>query len=240
MTRAAAHHAQTRSDAGYEAWKRGVDKADHTWDVYDTTIQETVDEYNRHLSSTPRYLPLDWKIVKAMLWVESGPHRIAWKKAPMQIGVVGDPGLSALLWGREGAELIVPPSFNLSASTAVTQPRDNIRAGIGYLLMRMAEFGFESVPERSALIYEVTVRPGDSLESIAKAQASTVEVMKRLNPGVSVLRPGQVLKCQKASVKKVITDWRTIEVSSVATRYNGGGDPLYARKLTHALTAVRK
>lgn len=54
---------------------------------------------------------------------------------------------------------------------------------------------------------------------------------------------GQILKCQKASVRKVITGWKTFDYRTIARRYNGNGDPkgdpLYARKLEYAMNAIR-
>ncbi|MNY31359.1 hypothetical protein D3C86_1655210 [compost metagenome] len=48
-----------------------------------------------------------------------------------------------------------------------------------------------------------------------------------------------MLKYQKAAVRKVITGWMPLTPSRIATRYNVG-DPDYARKMDHALPAVRK
>jgi hypothetical protein len=48
------------------------------------------------------------------------------------------------------------------------------------------------------------------------------------------------LKYRKASVQKVIASWRHISTTSIAQRYNGGGDPNYAKKLDYALSLVRE
>ncbi|MGJ7611970.1 MULTISPECIES: hypothetical protein [unclassified Variovorax] len=58
--------------------------------------------------------------------------------------------------------------------------------------------------------------------------------------GWELLRPGEVLHYRKASIQRVITGWKPITASSVATYYNAGGDAVYASKLSYALTAVRK
>jgi hypothetical protein len=89
-------------------------------------------------------------------------------------------------------------------------------------------------------VYEITVKAGDSVDKIAKSQGSTIDTLKKLNPTAAVLRSGQVLKCQKASIRRVITSWRHISATSIAQRYNGGGDPNYAKKLDYALMLVRK
>lgn len=63
--------------------------------------------------------------------------------------------------------------------------------------------------------------------------------MQKLNPAAHVLRPGQVLKYQKASLKKVITGWKLITTSNIAICYNVG-DSMYAKKLDYALTLIRE
>ena len=106
--------------------------------------------------------------------------------------------------------------------------------------MRMANFEHKSVLAADTKLYEIKVSAGDNLEKIAKAQSSTPEILKKLNPTVDMLRPGQVLKFQKASIQRVITSWRHLSTSLIAQRYNGGGDPNYVKKLDYALSLVRK
>jgi len=160
----------------------------------------------------------------------------------MQIGKPDDPGLESLLSGNEGGDLILPPTWKeqLTMESARTVPAHNIRAGIGYLLMRMAKFRHESVLAVDTEPYEVTVKTGDSLDKIAQAQGSTLEIMRKLNSDAGVLHPGQVLKCQKASIQRVITGWRFITTASIAERYNGNRDPNYVKKLDYALSLVRE
>ncbi|WP_080404370.1 LysM peptidoglycan-binding domain-containing protein [Burkholderia ubonensis] len=236
--------AQAPPKTGFEKWQDGINKAvgDAKWNAWDCEIQIAVDEYNRHLSGTAGYSPLDWQLIKAMLWVESGAVNSEWNSRPMRIGVPGDPGLTSLLSGKEGGDLILPSIWKgqLTIGSARTIPPHNIRAGIGYLLMKMANYEYRNIPAADSRIYEVVVKPGDNLDKIAKAQGSTVDTLKRLNPTTAVLRPGQVLKCQKASVQRVITSWRSISTTSIAQRYNGGGDPNYATKLDYVLLALRQ
>jgi len=229
--------------SGFEKWQEGLKNSsgDASWDVYDCDIQTAVNEYNRHLSSTPGYSTLDWQMIKAMLWVESGAAHSEWRVKPMQIGVEGDPGMSSLLARDEGGEIILPPGLvgRMSSGTIRTNPAHNIRAGIGYLLMRMASFDHQSVREPGSRVEEVKVKPGDSLDRIASKNGSTLEIVRELNPGANVLRIDQVIKVQKGSVKKVVTGWRSITTNTIAQRYNGGGDPNYARKLDYALSLVK-
>ena len=107
--------------------------------------------------------------------------------------------------------------------------------------MRMANFEFQSVLAADARsVLEVTIKPGDSLATIARAQGSTPEIMRNLNPTIILLRPGHTLKFQKGSVQRVITGWRQITTDQIARRYNGGGDPNYAKKLDYAIGLIRK
>jgi hypothetical protein len=230
--------------AGFEKWQEDIDMStdDAKWNSWDCEVQMAANEYNRHLSGTAGYFPLDWRLIKAMLWVETGANSSEWNSKPMQIGVAGDPGLTSFLSGKEGGDLILPTALKgrLTTGSVRTNPRHNIRAGIGYLLMRMANFEYRSGVGSDPKIYEVTVKAGDSLDKIAKAQGSTVDTLRKLNPTANVLRPGQMLKCQNASVQRVITGWRHISTTLIAQRYNGGGDPNYAKKLDYASSLVRK
>lgn len=237
--------AETAEQTGYEKWKATLDKApsDPKWSEYDCEIRTTVNEFNTHLARSAGYVTLDWQLIKAMLWTETGAEHKQWKSKPMQIGAPGDPGLASLLSGKEGGELILPPAWKgrLTVNSCSTVPSHNIRAGTGYLLMRMANFEYRSVSGSDTKVYEVAVKAGDSLDKIAKANGTTVEMLKKLNPAAAgVLRPGQKIKYQKASIERVITGWRAISTSTIAQRYNGGGDPNYAKKLDYALSLVRK
>ncbi|MFT8891879.1 MAG: LysM domain-containing protein [Acetobacter papayae] len=235
---------QAPPKTGFELWQDGINKAvgDAKWNAWDCEIQMAVNEYNRHLSGKSGYFSLDWQLIKAMVWVETGANNSEWNTKPMQIGVVGDPGMIAFLSGKEGGDLILPLALKgrLTTGSVRTIPAHNIRAGIGYLLMRMANFEYQSTLGSDTKIYEITVKSGDSLDKIAKAQGSTVDTLRKLNPTAVVLRPGQVLKCQKASMQRVITSWRRISTALIAQRYNGGGDINYAKKLDYALSLIRK
>ncbi|GKT21748.1 LysM domain-containing protein [Acidovorax sp. SUPP3334] len=234
----------TRNTAktGFEKWQDGINKAvgDSKWNSLDCEIQIATNEYNRHLSSTTGYIALDWQLIKAMVWVETGAESPKWTSNPMQIGNPGDPGLQSLLSSKEGGDLIIPPAWRnlLTAGTATTLPSHNIRAGIGYLLMRLANYSIKSVLDADQAIYEVTVKPGDSIAKIANERSSTVEIIKKLNPAAHILKTGQLLKYQKAKLKKVITGWAMITSSSVASKYNVG-DSMYARKLDYCLILIR-
>ncbi|MGF6480190.1 LysM peptidoglycan-binding domain-containing protein [Paraburkholderia sp. JPY419] len=234
---------QAPQKTGYEKWQEGINSAvgNAKWNFYDCAIQMTVNQYNRHLSGTARYRPLDWRLIKAMIWVETGAESKKWESNPIQIGNPGDPGLRVLLAGNEGGDLIIPPTWmnRLTFGSAITNPYHNIAAGIGYLLMRTANYAIKNVPDADATIYEARVLSGDSIAKIAKTNGSTIEVIQKLNPSFHLLRPGQVLKYQKASLKKVIVSWKIITTSSIAKNYNSG-DSLYPQKLDYALSLIHK
>lgn len=230
--------------SAFEAWQNGVTRAagDRSWDAYDCDIRMVVGEYNGHLTHTPAFPGVDWKLIKSMTWTETGAGSAEWKTRPMQIGVPGDPGVTSLLSGQEGGDLILPPSWraSLTPGTIRSIPVHNIRAGVGYLLMRMATFEYRSVVNERSAVHEVAIRRGDSLAGIAKAHSTTTEILRKLNPGTTVLAAGGSLKYQEGSVRRVITGWRAFTTSMVAQRYNGGGDIAYAKKLDYALSVVQK
>jgi hypothetical protein len=234
---------QAVSKSSLERWQDGLKASVKSprWNAWDCDVQAIISQYNRHLAGQAGYMPLDWKIIKAMLWVETGANNAEWTRKPMQIGVPGDPGLKALLSSHEGGNLILPPAFSsLTSGSARAIPSHNIRAGVGYLLMRMATFEERSVVGPDAAIQEVTIKAGDSLAAIAKTHGTTVELLTRLNPGTGVLQPGRTLRYQKASLQRVIRGWRAFSTQNIANRYNGGGDPFYAKKLDFALSLVRQ
>jgi len=196
MTKAQAKDTQAHAKSGYELWQTTIDGAisDSRWQDYDCDIQRIVNQFNRHLSSTTGYMSLDWRLIKAMVWTESGgPDSRAWRENPIQIGNPGDPGLTALLSGREGGELVIPPALRSRLTVGATRisPRMNISAGVAYLLMRLAAYGFATVPdEKDNGAYEVLVKPGNTLEKIAKSNGTTVDTLRKCNAGALVLRLG--------------------------------------------------
>lgn len=210
------------------------------WDAYDCDIMLIANEFNRHLANTPGFKVLNWQIIKAMVWTETGgPTDASWRSRPMQIGNPGDPGLKALFSGREGGELIIPPSLNgrLNATSATAMPLMNIRAGTAYLLMRFAKFGYVTVAEGPVSPY--TVHAGDSFTKIAHAYGSTVQTLQQLNPHIRFLRPKHTILFQKAKLQKVVTGWNSVTTFTIARKYNRG-DPEYARKLEYSLAVMRQ
>ena len=128
-------------------WEKGVTdsrkKDPKLWDTYDDHIKAIVPVFNQFLAGKSLYKPLDWKFIKALNWVESGPQAPghAWYKRPMQIGNKGDGGLHDLLTTPQG-KLIMPLQFKVGMTEAAAKenPKLNIIAGTAYLLRRLANF----------------------------------------------------------------------------------------------------
>ncbi len=224
-------------------WKEEINKAvsDSAWSRWDCEILAAVKEYNHHLSSTPNYILLDWRVIKAMLWIESGANNSDWATKPMQIATLGDSGLNKLLSGKDGGELIMPPLLQkkLTSALATSHGTYNIKAGIGYLLMRMAYFEQKNVIDKDdSRIKELIIEKSDSLHKLAKKYFTTVDTLKQMNANTEILRPGTKLRYRKSAKQKVITGWRQISPTSIAQKYNSNGDPLYKDKLDYALSYV--
>lgn len=241
-------HAQSKttqkSKTRYELWQDTINASltDDRWHEYDCDIQRVVREFNNHLSGKGGYRSLDWRIIKAMIWTESGgPENRAWKRNPMQIGNPGDPGLRALLSGHEGGDLILPPGTKriLTEVTSRSTPTMNMRAGVGYLLMRLARFGGGTILDESdTKVYTVEVRSADTYSKLSRLHGTTIDTLKKMNHDTLSLRPGIILRYRKAKFNKIIAGWDLITTTRIAQRYNVG-DPGYAKKLNYCLTMMK-
>lgn len=231
-----------------KAWTDTIDrsKTDKNWHGYDAEIKTAVGEFDNHLKAIKGY-SLDWKLIKAMLWTESGgPSNTAWTTRPMQIGNPGDPGLGELLAkGRQtmaGGWLVMPPALasTLTAQNA-HQPAMNIRAGIAYLLLLAMKSAYhDEIDTRDSSFHTYTVIKGDYLDKIARRVGTTSAILKKLSPvfqSREFIKEGDTLRYQKASVKKYITGFKTIDSAFCALKYNTG-DPCYDKKLQYCLTLI--
>lgn len=165
-------------DAKLKSWETGISssiaKDAAPWNEYDTHIQTVCAVYNKHLAGVSGYVPLDWQLIKAIAWVESGATSTAWKTAPMQIGVNGDPGLRELLTSPTG-KLILPPEYAkvLTVSNVPVNGNLNFEAGVGYVLKVTASFGMQTVmsgEELAGLLYKRVAEFG--LETYTALQPS--------------------------------------------------------------------
>lgn len=158
----------------------------------------------------------------------------------MQIGNPGDPGYDALVKREGAAEIIVSDGLERQLPRALSDPETNVRAGIAYLTVRLAESDLRTVVDPiDGKLYEYVIERGDTFFAIARKVGTTIDTLQRLNPVAATLRPGQRVKYQKAAIKRMITGWRAATLANVALRYNAG-DPSYAEKLTYALSVMER
>lgn len=64
----------------FESWQDYINDAvvnPAKWNAYDCDIQTAVNEYNQHLFGVAGYMPLNWQLIKAMTWVETGAGKSA-------------------------------------------------------------------------------------------------------------------------------------------------------------------
>jgi hypothetical protein len=214
------------------------------WDAYDAVVQGEVNAYNTRFAHEQGYIPVDWKLCKAILWVESGgPKSPAWKARAMQIGNPGDPAYNILQFGKENSGLILSAALATDLKgKSIDDPALNIRAGIAYLFVRLAKFEEKSVTDPTdRQDHEYIVLPHDSLWVIAKKVGTTMDLLKAMNPGVDrMIHPKQILKYRKASMKMLLVGWRGFNPATIAQYYNGGGDADYAAKINYVLDLFRK
>lgn len=229
-----------------KGWTNTVDQGltNKAWDDHDNTIKTEIDDYNKRLATTAGYAQVDWRHVKAMIWTESGgPSNPSWNARVMQIGNTGDKGWGAVK-SKEGAfSLIAPADIATNPATAldIQKPKDNIRAGIAYLYLRMCLSDIQVV-KLDAVVREYTFGKDDkSFSSIAGKLGTVPEVLKELNPGMETkLRAGLKLKYISAVKKRVITGWMAFSTANIAIRYNGGGDANYGAKLEYVWALLKK
>ncbi|HEX9060294.1 MAG TPA: hypothetical protein VF941_08950 [Clostridia bacterium] len=234
------------------------------WDYFDKEIQKSVDSFNNFLKWDRNYISLDWKMIKAMMWVETNPYSEYWDTCPMQIGVNGDPGIDDVTRGTY-RELIIPKEYlaELSNKDVISKNADtNIRAGIAYLLYSLATYGTEDTYDKTdTKIYEYTVEKGDLgfwgiMDKLKKKGISTtMNILTGMNPSVKTLKPGSTISYRKGSVQNVIKSWRAITTPNIQKYYNRPhklkwkdkkgkehekqlGDPLYSQKLDYCLTII--
>lgn len=230
-----------------EGWKRDRDEArtNNHWNDYDEIIKTSVNVYNRHLKNTPGFKDLDWLLVKAMIWTETGAKIDEWKSMPLQIGVPTDKGLPDLLNNRKHSDLIIPNEYRslLSEATKIkTDPTLNIRAGIAYLFKRLANFGVSPIDASDSTVYTYTMK-NEVVSDVASRESTTVEVFKSMNPQIrnwNHVPTGTMLTYRKVKKGIQIIGWKPVTTNSIASNYNGGGDENYAEKLEYCLTIIRE
>jgi hypothetical protein len=182
--------------------------ADPRWNIYDETIRQDVDAYNRKMAqkygkNRIPFQPLDWRLVKAMLWTEvEGPDtkEAKWWTRPMQIGNPQinsrtgkkDPAMDVV---KSGKLWFVPPDL-LESLKHSELGQSNVRAGIAYLYDRAMSIKKKFIDGTPDGPY--TVISGDNLERIAEKLHTTVQDLYDNNPRLKKnkgrsLKPGDQL-----------------------------------------------
>lgn len=170
--------------------------ADERWNRYDDIIKEKIATFNKKFSNSG----VDWQLVKAMLWQESGgPDKgIEWTIWPMQIGRrQADKAINDVISGKNHTKLIATPEERKEIADKFHQhrmtPELNIKAGIIYLLARKIE-STKNVTD-SGMTNKVMVRRGDTLEGLAGREGTTEEQLLIDHPELKTkpLQPGELL-----------------------------------------------
>jgi LysM repeat protein len=210
--------------------------------AFDSTIKNELDGYTARLAKTPGFIPFSPSIFKAMALTESGgPTNYAWKTKPMQIGVHGDPGYGVLVKHAENSDIIMSQQLQVDIATkSINEPTLNVRAAIALVLTKAAKFARQSETDSvDKAVHTYTVTKGDSLYEIAQKERTTVQDIETSSGGIGTLiHPGQHLHFHRAHMVTEIVGWQAIDAQFLADRYNGGGDPAYANKITYVLAKL--
>lgn len=224
---------------------------DARWDEYDETIKKEVAYYNRKFSGTPGFKPLDWRLIKAMVWTEvlAGPkgNPTQWQKYPMQIGrFAADAGYLVVSTGRadEGADLITSAEFRQEIQDKnKVVGHVNVRAGIAYVYTRAIKGKVSSrevIDNAQVESYTVQRTDNKGLDDIAKRFQTTSDNIVRNTPGITkttVLRIGQQLFYQKAHLERFISGWNDWE-TTIKSYNSEAGDPKYKDKISRAYQII--
>lgn len=219
---------------------------DPRWSKYDDIIKKEVADYNAYFKEhyPEGFQALDWRRVKAMLWVEvRGPDvadPIDWQVWPLQIGrKKRDPGMPAIKYGLENTDRYVPAELRYKLQHQRMTAELNIRAGVAYIYDRaIANWkNVWRVTDPTERTYEV--KPGDTLEGIAKSQHTTVGELLQdndLNKDTATsIRPTNKLKYRLATEVPQWYDWPT-----ASFRYNATGNPDYAAEVERNYRKIKR
>ncbi len=80
------------------------------WHQYDAIIMNAVSDYNIWLRGKAGYPGLDWMMVRAQAWVETGANSRFWNGDVLQVGKPGDPGRNDYLT-KPAAKLFMLPQY---------------------------------------------------------------------------------------------------------------------------------
>lgn len=243
-----------------EKWKVSRAKAigNPDWYIYDKFIKKIVGELNQHLSKSRQisnYQPLDWKLIKAMIWTETGATAAAWKTRTMQIGNPRDRGIEEVTIPARPRKynLIIPVTWSnylINKSALIkSNPEYNIRAGISLLMIKMSEKEKDRAVYdneiRDNIPYEVT-RGDRGYSTIAPKIGTTAGVLASIN-GNKTIHPGDRLEYRKAHIEQYIPGWYLFTPENIQIQYNGDpkkattskpGDGNYAEKIKYVYSLI--
>ena len=226
-------------------WTATMDAAvaDQRSSAYDQTIQAELRDYTTRLGSTPGYTEPSYKLIKALLLIESGgPAAPAWTGRVAQIGNLGDAGYGVLKSGAENSALVMSPDFRGAlASKPISDSVLNVRAAIALIFTKAVQAATGSVVDaRDPQLRQHVVSKGDTFGRIARTESSTVPDIRASNPGISpTLRLKEKINYHHATMVSQITGWSLIDATFLARRYNGGGDPDYEEKLRYVVGLLK-
>lgn len=211
--------------------------------AYDQTVQSELRDYTARLGSTRGYVEPSFRLIKALLLIESGgPAAPSWRGRVAQIGNLGDPGYGVLKAGAENSALVMSPDLRARlADTPINDPILNVRAAIALIFTKAVQAATTSVVDPAdPLMRQHIVGKGDSFSRIAQTERSTVPDIRASNPAISpTLRLKEKVNYHHASMINQISGWNAIDAGFLARRYNGGGDPDYGDKLNYVLAHLR-
>ena len=228
---------------------------DPRWNEYDETIKQEVAFYNQKFAGVANFVPLDWRLVKAMMWTEvmAGPkgNPTEWQQRPMQIGVVKggkiDPGLPALKKGSENTDLIITPEFRAKLNQ-VTQMDGvtNIKAGVAWLFRKAGGDQVkwnENKIDNPQIMTATVIANEKGFDGLADRLETTIKNIEINNPDIDPrkLQAGQEIKYQKAHRERYISgwlDWRTAIKNYNSKAGSGEGDEKYLLKFDNAYQII--
>jgi len=205
-------------------------------DTYDSIIDSTLSYFEDIHGFAP-----DRNLVRAIIAVESGSPRDrkgAFFYDPMQIANRGDHALEVLARGKEFTHLIGDFSDlngknhtpwrqgQWDYSNSNMDAEASILGGVGWLLHKAAKYDKRS-EETGHEMKEYTIRQGDSYFNLALKLNTTIDTLKKYNPGVDPkkLGVGQTINFKEAREEMCISGWK--DWGTATKNVNGGGNPTY-------------
>ncbi|MFO0587538.1 MAG: hypothetical protein U0441_08365 [Polyangiaceae bacterium] len=229
-----------------KGWTNTIDAGltDPSARKYDTTVSSFVNEYNARLEKTPDYVLADYKLIRAMMWVESGgPKGSQWNGRVMQIGNNGDPGYDALRNHEGAVPLVVAPATLKRLAEAkpgdINDPFFNIEVGIAYVWTRLCKTDVGTIVDDATDRTHTVAPKGEIASRLAHSEGTTLQDLQQSNPGVNLnaLKGGSVLHFHKSHNGRRIKSWMAFTAENIARTYNVG-DPAYADKLRYVMSVI--